>query len=283
MINETVAEIEEMQTSSSSTVAIKATRALESLLDRDFATVEEFERDIDRNVSALRRANPSHASLQNAMLEVKDAVTTRDYDDIEDAKRDAQEVIDGVVEGIEKGKRRAAANAVDLFEDGMAIMTHDYSTTVLEAIELAIAEGMYLDVYVTEGRPRYLGRRTARTLAGYDPIDVTLITEGACGQYLEKCDLAMTGITCIVDDVLYNRVGTFPIAATADAVGTPMTVVGSGTKIVEEGFVFENDYRPASEVMLEPAEGFAVGNPAYDATPLELIDSVVTDEKNREL
>ncbi|HMB49295.1 MAG TPA: translation initiation factor eIF-2B, partial [Natronoarchaeum rubrum] len=123
MINETVAEIEEMQTSSSSTVAIKATRALESLLDRDFATVEEFERDIDRNVSALRRANPSHASLQNAMLEVKDAVTTRDYDDIEDAKRDAQEVIDGVVEGIEKGKRRAAANAVDLFEDGMAIMT----------------------------------------------------------------------------------------------------------------------------------------------------------------
>ena len=283
MINETVAEIEEMQTSSSSTVAIKATRALESLLDRDFATVEEFERDIDRNVSALRRANPSHASLQNAMLEVKDAVTTRDYDDIEDAKRDAQEVIDGVVEGIEKGKRRAAANAVDLFEDGMAIMTHDYSTTVLEAIELAIAEGMYLDVYVTEGRPRYLGRRTARTLAGYDPIDVTLITEGACGQYLEKCDLAMTGITCIVDDVLYNRVGTFPIAATADTVGTPMTVVGSGTKIVEEGFVFENDYRPASEVMLEPAEGFAVGNPAYDATPLELIDSVVTDEKNREL
>jgi len=283
MINETVAEIEEMQTSSSSTVAIKATRALESLLDRDFATVEEFERDIDRNVSALRRANPSHASLQNAMLEVKDAVTTRDYDDIEDAKRDAQEVIDGVVEGIEKGKRRAAANAVDLFEDGMAIMTHDYSTTVLEAIELAIAEGMYLDVYVTEGRPRYLGRRTARTLAGYDPIDVTLITEGACGHYLEKCDLAMTGITCIVDDVLYNRVGTFPIAATADTVGTPMTVVGSGTKIVEEGFVFENDYRPASEVMLEPAEGFEVGNPAYDATPLELIDSVVTDEKNREL
>jgi len=282
MINETVEEIEEMQTSSSSTVAIKATRALESLLDREFATVDEFERDIERNVSALRRANPSHASLQNAMLEVKDAVTTQEYDDIEDAKRGTREVIDGVVEGIEKGKRRAAENAVDLFEDGMTIMTHDYSTTVLEAIEQAIAEGMYLDVYVTEGRPRYLGRRTARTLAGYDPIDVTLITEGACGHYLEDCDRVVTGMTCVVDDVLYNRVGTFPIAATADNVGTPMTVVGSGTKIVEEEFVFENDFRPASEVMLEPAEGFEVGNPAYDATPIELVDSVVTDEKNRE-
>jgi len=216
------------------------------------------------------------------MLEVKDAVTTREFDDIGAAKRETREVIDGVVEGIEKGKRRAAANAVDLFEDGMTIMTHDYSTTVLEAIEQAIAEGMYLDVYVTEGRPRYLGRRTARTLAGYDPIDVTLITEGACGHYLDECDRVVTGMTCIVDDVLYNRVGTFPIAATADNVGTPMTVVGSGTKIVEEGFVFENDFRPASEVMLEPAEGFEVGNPAYDATPIELVDSVVTDEKNRE-
>jgi len=283
MINEAVEEIEEMQTSSSSSVAIKATRALESLLDREFATVDEFERDLERNVGALRRANPSHASLQNAMLEVKDAVMTREYDDIEDAKRETQEVIDGVVEGIEKGKRRAAENAVDLFEDGMTIMTHDYSTTVLEAIEQAIAEGMYLDVYVTEGRPRYLGRRTARTLAGYDPIDVTLITDGACGHYLDECDRVVTGITCIVDDVLYNRVGTFPIATAADNVGTPMTVVGSGTKIVEEGFVFENDHRPASEVMLEPAEGFEVGNPAYDATPIELVDSVVTDEQNREL
>jgi len=272
-----------MQTSSSSSVAIKATRALESLLDRDFATVDEFERDLERNVSALRRANPSHASLQNAMLEVKDSVTTREYDDIEDAKRGTQEVIDGVVEGIEKGKRRAAENAVDLLEDGMTILTHDYSTTVLEAIEHAIAEGMYLDVYVTEGRPRYLGRRTARTLAGYDPIDVTLITDGACGHYLDECDRVVTGMTCIVDDVLYNRVGTFPIATAADNVGTPMTVVGSGTKIVEEGFVFENDFRPASEVMLEPAEGFEIGNPAYDATPIELVDSVVTDEKNREI
>jgi len=283
MINEAVEEIEEMQTSSSSSVAIKATRALESLLDRDFATVDEFERDLERNVSALRRANPSHASLQNAMLEVKDSVTTREYDDIEDAKRGTQEVIDGVVEGIEKGKRRAAENAVDLLEDGMTILTHDYSTTVLEAIEHAIAEGMYLDVYVTEGRPRYLGRRTARTLAGYDPIDVTLITDGACGHYLDECDRVVTGMTCIVDDVLYNRVGTFPIATAADNVGTPMTVVGSGTKIVEEGFVFENDFRPASEVMLEPAEGFEIGNPAYDATPIELVDSVVTDEKNREI
>jgi len=30
-------------------------------------------------------------------------------------------------------------------------------------------------------------------------------------------------------------------------------------------------------VMLEPAEGFAIENPAYDATPMRLVDEVITD------
>jgi translation initiation factor eIF-2B subunit delta len=55
-------------------------------------------------------------------------------------------------------------------------------------------------------------------------------------------------------------------------------VVGSGAKIIEEGFQFENEFRSPAEVLLEPAEGFAIENPAYDATPVELIDRVITDE-----
>jgi translation initiation factor eIF-2B subunit delta len=57
-----------------------------------------------------------------------------------------------------------------------------------------------------------------------------------------------------------------------------VVVVGSGDKIVESGFAFENEQRSPSEVMREPADGFAVENPAYDGTPVELLDAVVTDE-----
>jgi translation initiation factor eIF-2B subunit delta len=87
---------------------------------------------------------------------------------------------------------------------------------------------------------------------------------------------------CIVEDNLYNRVGTFPLAATADEVDVPVTVIGSSAKLVGEGFRFENDFRSPSEVLLEPAEGFSVENPAYDATPTDLLDTVVTDEGVRE-
>ena len=282
MIDETVEEIREMQTHSSSVVAVKAARALEDLVERDFASVEDFERDLERNSSALRRANPSHASLVTTQRAIVSMVEDADAGTAEEAKAALGDAIDSVVERVETTKRRAAENAMDFVEDGATILTHDYSSTVLEAIEQAVSNGRYVTVYVTEARPRYLGRKTARALAEMDRVDAHLVVDGACGHYLPECDRVLLGMDCIVENTLYNRVGTFPLAATADEVGVPVTVIGSSAKLVGEGFRFENDFRSPSEVLLEPAEGFSVENPAYDATPTDLLDTVVTDEGVRE-
>ncbi|WP_126663496.1 translation initiation factor eIF-2B [Haloterrigena salifodinae] len=278
MIDETVEQIQEMQTHSSSVVAVRATRALEELLEREFATVEEYTRALERNGSVLRRANPSHASLQNAVREVVDDVSDADHDSVEEAKQYTRDKIDAVVSRVESGKDLAAENAADLLEDGATLLTHDYSSTVLEALERATADGKQFEVYVTEARPRFIGRKTARALADLDGVETTLITDSAHGVYLEECDRVVVGMDCIVEDTLYNRVGTFPLASTAARLDVPVTVLGSASKIVSEGFVFENEFRSGSEVMPEPAEGFAVENPNYDATPIELLESVVTDE-----
>jgi translation initiation factor 2B subunit (eIF-2B alpha/beta/delta family) len=282
MIDETVEEIREMQTHSSSVVAVKAARALSELCDREFAAVEEYERALERNAAALRRANPSHASLHNAMRDVVAAVEDESFDDVAAAKAATGDAIDRVVERVEEGKRRAAERAADRLSDGDVLLTHDYSSTVLEAVDVAVSQGKHLEVYVSEARPRYLGRKTARTLAAYDPVDVHLAVDSAWGELLPACDAVYVGMDCIVGDTLYNRVGTFPLCATADELDVPVDVVGSGTKVIEDGFVFENEHRSASEVMREPAEGFAVENPAYDATPTRLLSAVVTDRDVRE-
>ncbi|WP_435333212.1 translation initiation factor eIF-2B [Haloarchaeobius sp. TZWWS8] len=282
MIDETVEEIEEMQTHSSSVVAVKATRSLRELLDREYVTVEEFVRTLDRNAKALQRANPSHASLHNAMREVVELVENEDAGSVDEALEALRTAIEQVADDVEHGKRRAAENAADYFEDGATILTHDYSSTVLEAVELATKEGIYLDIFVTEARPRYLGRKTARTLAENDRVETHLLTDSASGYYLHECDAVVLGMDCIVGDSLYNRVGTFPIAATAAACDVPVTVIGSSAKIIEDGFVFQNEFRSSSEVMREPAEGFDVRNPAYDETPVELLDGVITDDGRKE-
>ncbi|WP_246982847.1 translation initiation factor eIF-2B [Halorientalis marina] len=278
MIDETVEEIEQMQTHSSSVVAVKAAEALRELADAEFPTVEEFVQSLERNSSALRRANPSHASLHNAQRDIVESVTDADPDSVAAAQAELRAAIDRVVERVQQGKSRAAENAVSLFSDGTTVLTHDYSSTVLEAIERAAQEGTHLEVYVTEARPRYLGRKTARVLSGIDRIETHLVVDSAAGHFLPECDRVVTGMDCIVEDTLYNRIGTYPIATTANDVGVPVTVVGNGAKVIESGFAFENEIRSPSEVMREPAEGFTVENPAYDATPTRLLDSVVTDE-----
>ncbi|MFC7128220.1 translation initiation factor eIF-2B [Haloferax chudinovii] len=277
MIDETIGEIREMQTHSSSVVAVKATRALAELTERDYATVEEFERDLERNVGALKRANPSHASLYNALQDVLRNVQG-EADDLDEARELTVATIDRVVETVETGKRHAAQQAAATIEDGQTFLTHDYSSTVMEAVELAVADGAELTAYVTEARPRFLGRKFARELAAIDDVEPHLMVDSASGMFLPKCDRVIIGMDCIVEETLYNRIGTFPLVAAANEVGVPVTVVGSGAKVVDGGFRFENEIRSPSEVMLEPVEGIELENPAYDATPVDLIDEVITDE-----
>ncbi|MFB6309258.1 MAG: translation initiation factor eIF-2B [Haloarculaceae archaeon] len=282
MIDETVAEIEAMQTHSSSVVAVKAAEALRELADREYPAVEEYCRTIERNSRALRRANPSHASLHTTQRRIVEAVTDPTPDSVEDARERTRDVIDTVIEEVESAKERAAQRGAQLLANGDTLLTHDFSTTVIAAIEAALDAGVAFDVYVTEARPRYIGRKTARRLADYDAVDVTLIVDSASGHYLADCDRVVVGMDCIVEETLYNRVGTYPIAATAADLGVPVTVIGSSAKIIDGGFAFENEHRAAAEVMREPSEGFAVENPAYDATPTRLLDTVVTDDETIE-
>jgi translation initiation factor eIF-2B subunit delta len=280
MIDETVEEISEMQTHSSSIVAIKAARALSALTDREFPTVEEYLRALDRNSSALCRANPSHASLHTTQRRIVERVTESDPESVSAAKDTTEKAIDDAVERVQAGKARAGKRCGEFLDETATILTHDYSSTVLEAIEYRVetADDPQLTVYVTEARPRFLGRKLARKLAKMDGVEAHLIVDSAAGHFLTECDRVVFGIDCIVDQTLYNRIGTYPIATAAADRDVPVTAVGSGSKLIDGGFKFENEIRPSAEVMLEPSEGFIVENPAYDATPTRLLDSVVTDE-----
>jgi translation initiation factor eIF-2B subunit delta len=278
MIDETVEEISEMQTHSSSVVAVKAAQALRDLTDREYPTVEDYLRSLDRNSSALRRANPSHASLHTTQHRIVNAVSDADPEDVATAKELTIEAIDDVIDSVESSKDRAAARAVSEIADDDVLLTHDFSSTVLAAIDDAIEAGHSFEVYVTESRPRFIGRKMARHLSERDGIDVTLIVDGAAGHFMPQVDRVLVGMDCIVDDTLYNRIGTYPIATAAADNDVPMTVVGAAAKYVDGAFAFENEIRSPSEVLREPAEGFEVANPAYDATPTHLLDTVVTDD-----
>ena len=277
MIDETVREIEEMQTQSSSIVAVKAAKALRELTERECHTVEDFYRIVERNSSALQRANRSHAPLYTTQHRIVSEVTESEAETVEEAKETLLGAIDDVVTEVESSKDHAAKRAAELIDDGDVLLTHENSSTVMATFDHLLDDGKQVETFVTESRPRFLGRKTARQLASRDGVAVTLITDGASGHYLAECDRVIVGMNCLIEDVVYNRIGTHSIIATANSHGVPVTVVGSSSKFIGGGFTFENTFRPASEVMLEPADEFEVANPGYDATPTRLLDSVVTE------
>ncbi|WP_435064831.1 translation initiation factor eIF-2B [Halobaculum sp. EA56] len=279
MIDETVRRIEAMETQSASQVAVDAAEALGELLDREFRSVEEFERSLERNSRTLRQANRSHAPLYTTQRRVLDAVAAAEPDDVEAAKAGLSAAIDDAVERVKTSKNGAGEQAATLIDDGDTLLTHENSSTVMAALDHALAAGKSFDLYVTESRPRFLGRRTARQLAGYDGVDVTLIVDGAAGHVLAECDRVLVGMNCLIDDTVYNRIGTYGIATAAADRDVPFTVVGASAKFVgDSGFTFENARRPPAEVLREPADGFGASNPGYDATPLRLVDAVVTED-----
>jgi len=278
MIDETVRQIEEMESQSASVVAVQAARALRELAERDPPTVEEFVRLVDQNSSALRRANPSHAPLHTTQKRIVEAVTDADVDTVEEAKETLLDAIDSVVTEVESSKQLAAERAAELIDDGDVLLTHENSSTVMATLEAALDAGTEFDLYATESRPNFLGRRTARQLRDRDGVDVTLIVDSAAGYYLSECDRVFVGMNCLIDERVYNRVGTYAISATANDQEVPVTVVASSAKFIGSGFAFQNNFAPASEVMLEPADGFEVANPRYDVTPTRLLDTVVTEE-----
>ncbi|MFC6975523.1 translation initiation factor eIF-2B [Halomicroarcula sp. GCM10025709] len=278
MIDETVREIEEMDTQSASIVAVKAAKALLDLVDREAHSVEEFQRTLERNSGALQRANRSHAPLYTTQQRIVDAVAEADPDTVAAAKAVLEAAVDEVVTEVESSKAAAAERAATLIEDGDVLLTHENSSTVMATLEQALDDGKQFELYVTESRPRYLGRRTARQLRDRDGVDVTLVVDGAAGYAVRKCDRVLVGMNCLIEDRMYNRIGTYPIVATAADQGVPVAVVASSAKFIGGGFTFQNTYRSPSEVMLEPPEGFAVENPGYDEVPTRLLDVVVTED-----
>ncbi len=283
MIDETAEEIREMQSHSSSVVAVKAARSLRGLTDREFPTLDNYLRTLEQNSDVLRRANPSHASLHNTQREIVEHVLDSDAETVAEAQAETEEIIQEVVDAVENGKQRAAEQAAKQLESGETILTHDFSSTLLTAIRLAVEDGAEFTIYVTEARPRYLGRKMVRQLAELEGVETHLLVDSASGSYLPEVDRVLLGMTCITEGNLYNRVGTFPIATAAGELDVPVVVVGSSAKIVDSGFSFTTEHRKASEVMREPAKNFIVDNPAYDATPTRLVEKVITDEGTTEL
>lgn len=166
--------------------------------------------------------------------------------------------------------RDAARHATTVVPEEATLITHSYSSTVVEVFRQL--RGRAIHAIVTESRPRFEGHHLASQLGEWE-IPVTLITEAQLGLFTPRANLALVGADSLRPrGTVINKAGTSLLALAAHDHGVPFYVCAESFK-----------RRPASmgEVELEemdPGElgapespGLQVANIYFDLTPPRFI------------
>jgi methylthioribose-1-phosphate isomerase len=206
---------------------------------------------------------------------------------IEEAKKMAEE---DVITNKKMGKFGA-----ELLDDGDTVLTHcnagslatvDYGTA-LGVIRAAIEEGKNIKVISCETRPRLQGAKLTCFELMHDKIPVTLISDTMVGYVMSKglVDKVIVGADRIVRDAVLNKIGTYNLAILAFEHGIPFYVAAPISTMDQDSsssdvVIEERDQLEVTNVGCEriAPEGVKVLNPAFDITPLEYVDAVITEE-----
>ncbi len=216
---------------------------------------------------------------------------------------DMEEVKAAVIEEAQKiadedaaQNRAIGKNGSVLIKDGDTILTHcnagelatvEYGTA-LGVIRAAWEEGKKIKVIADETRPLLQGARLTAYELKRDGIPVTLITDNMAAHVMSKglVNLVIVGADRIVQDAVFNKIGTYGVAVLAHEHKIPFYVAApkSTFDLTCRAADVTIEERKPDEVthvgcQQTAPDGVAVMNPAFDATPLKYVAGIITEDQ----
>ncbi|MEE9152215.1 MAG: translation initiation factor eIF-2B [Thermoplasmata archaeon] len=279
--NELIQEIKNNKTSGASELMIKAIKCISTFSEAFNAeTIEKYHKGMVAFGRQLVDTQPSMAPLfyavNKVLLVVENEVKRgRGLQEIKNAIKSASdELLANSKNAITKIKKQVA----NLIEEGCTILTHSYSSTVIQSLIFAHQEGKGIVVIITESRPLFEGRRTAGILAE-NGIRAVLIADMASFHFLDDVDIILTGSDCICHNGVVNKIGTKGIAIAASQYGIPFYVLSEKSKFLPSKYMDEPliEEKEGREI-LEDAGDTEVKNIYFDITPHRFYKGVITED-----
>ncbi len=188
------------------------------------------------------------------------------------------------------------AHGATLLRDAEAVLTHCNTGglatggggTALGAVFAAVADGKSVSVFANETRPLLQGARLTAWECARRGVPVTVLVDGAAASLLASgrvaCVLVGADRIAANGDVA-NKVGTLGLAILARRACVPFYVVAPSSSIDPSrtsGADIPIEHRARDEVIrigniATTPEGIEAYNPAFDVTPADLIDAIVTE------
>lgn len=161
--------------------------------------------------------------------------------------------------------------------------------TALGVIRSAWREKRLLRVYADETRPRLQGAKLTAWECVQENIPVTVITDSMAAHCMQRkmIDLVVVGADRIAaNGDTANKIGTYALAIAAKAHNVPFYVAAPFSTIdfdLADGGQIPIEQRNSTEISqigdtVVSVEGVDFYNPAFDVTPANLIEAIITEK-----
>ncbi len=186
------------------------------------------------------------------------------------------------VQRVRRAPQALARFAVECFaNDGkggaLRLVTLSRSRSVLTVFD-ALHQRREIRVSCAESRPGLEGRALASRLAS-SGVAVTLLSDAAIAFAVSGSDAVVVGADAVGPEWFLNKSGTRMLAAAAAQQGVPVYVAATRDKFVGAAIgerLVLREGAPAEIWDAAPA-GVEVRNPYFEATPIDMVTSVISD------
>jgi methylthioribose-1-phosphate isomerase len=255
---------------------------------------KNWKRLIQQDIQFLAESRPTAVNLFWALNKMQTHINNLQGDPFSPLKTVADDIHQ---QDIEANYTMGKIGAELIVQQSAAVLTHCNAGalatggygTALGVIRSAYADKKIIKVYADETRPWLQGARLTAWEMLQDNIPVTLIAESAAASLMQqgKISWVIVGADRIAaNGDVANKIGTYGLAILARYHRVKFMVAAPTTTIdmnITQGQDIPIEQRSSDEVLhcsehRVAAEGAQAWNPAFDVTPANLVDAIVTEK-----
>jgi len=168
-------------------------------------------------------------------------------------------------------------NTYKLIKNNSVIFTHCHSSSIIQALIYSKNKGKKFEVYNTETRPLFQGRKTSKELK-QAKIKTTMFVDDAARIALttkpKPPNLVLFGADAITKKATFNKVGSGMFAQIAKANNIPVYILTDSLKYTSKPITIEQ--RNKDEVW-DTERKIKIKNPAFEAIERKYIKAIISE------
>ncbi|MBI2124243.1 translation initiation factor eIF-2B [Candidatus Pacearchaeota archaeon] len=179
-----------------------------------------------------------------------------------------------ILQHFDEAQEKINKHAFKIIKNNSIIFTHCHSTNVANALIYAKKHGKKFQVYNTETRPLFQGRKTSRQLSKAGIRTITFV-DSAAGIAIKKSGAVFFGADALLKDGVINKVGSGMFAEIARDLKKPVYIIADSWKYSPKNLkIEERDFR---EVWKNAPRRIKIKNPAFEKIEKKYIKAVVSE------